>query len=198
MLFCHLHGYYKEQWFLDFGWESASPWEIFFLSPWIVYTLFIYFWPCRVACGILAPRLGTELGLLAVEAQTLNHWTAKQVPPWEIFFNPDFQALSTETVWPWTWVEGGKLPFIMLPRWFSCRAGLGNQWLRKSENTNDRKKITLHIPNSNFWQLWTLWLHWGQKENDLGILIHAAVITSHWRITFGEMIQSLHERSTKL
>ena len=38
------------------------------------------FWPRCVACGILAPRPGTEPVPPAVEAWSLNHWTAREVP----------------------------------------------------------------------------------------------------------------------
>ena len=41
--------------------------------------LFGFFWPCHVACGILVPRPGTEPVPPAVEVQSLNHWTAREV-----------------------------------------------------------------------------------------------------------------------
>lgn len=69
-----------------------------------------------MAGGILAPWLGIELGLFVVEAQILNHWTAKQVPLWETFLNPDFQALSTETVRQWTWVKGWETALYYAPQ----------------------------------------------------------------------------------
>ena len=33
-----------------------------------------------MACGLLIPRPGAEPGLLAVEVQSLNHWTPREVP----------------------------------------------------------------------------------------------------------------------
>ena len=39
----------------------------------------------RMACGVLVPRPGIEPAPPAVEAQSLNHWTAREVPgnhPW--------------------------------------------------------------------------------------------------------------------
>ena len=38
-------------------------------------------WAVHAACGILVPLLGIEPGPFAVEAQILNHWTARKVPP---------------------------------------------------------------------------------------------------------------------
>ena len=41
---------------------------------------FSFFWPSRVACGILVPRLGIEPGPSVVKAPSLNHWTAREFP----------------------------------------------------------------------------------------------------------------------
>ena len=38
------------------------------------------FWLPRVACGILVPRPGIEPVPPAMEVQSLNHWTAREVP----------------------------------------------------------------------------------------------------------------------
>ena len=40
----------------------------------------LFFWPCCVACGILVPRLGIKPMFPAVEVQSPNHWTAREVP----------------------------------------------------------------------------------------------------------------------
>ena len=37
-------------------------------------------WPCSVAYGILVPWPGIEPMPPAVEVQSLNHWTSKEVP----------------------------------------------------------------------------------------------------------------------
>ena len=37
-----------------------------------------FFWPCHVACRILVPRPGIKLGPPAVEAQSPNHWPARE------------------------------------------------------------------------------------------------------------------------
>ena len=41
---------------------------------------FWFFWPHHTACGILVPRPGIEPVPLAVEAQSPNHWTAREFP----------------------------------------------------------------------------------------------------------------------
>ena len=40
----------------------------------------LFFWLCRLACGILVPQPGIEPVPPAVEAQSRNHWTAREVP----------------------------------------------------------------------------------------------------------------------
>ena len=40
----------------------------------------ILFWPYHVACGILVPQPGIELAPPALEAQSLNHGTCREVP----------------------------------------------------------------------------------------------------------------------
>ena len=39
-------------------------------------TIFFFFWPCHVACGILVPQPGVESGSSAVKASSPNHWTS--------------------------------------------------------------------------------------------------------------------------
>ena len=38
------------------------------------------FWSCHVVCGVLVPWPGMEPIPAALEAQSLNHWTSKEVP----------------------------------------------------------------------------------------------------------------------
>ena len=40
------------------------------------------FWLHRVACRILVPQPGIEPVSPALEARSLNHWTAREVPDW--------------------------------------------------------------------------------------------------------------------
>ena len=46
---------------------------------------YFFFWPHRVACGILVPQPGIEPMPPAVEGQGPNHWTAREVPQAFIF-----------------------------------------------------------------------------------------------------------------
>ena len=65
---------------------KMPPWNLdALLSPEHVFgqyiIIIIYFiWPYFEACRIFVPWPGTEPGPSAVEAQSLNHWTAKEVP----------------------------------------------------------------------------------------------------------------------
>ena len=49
--------------------------------------LLLFFWPCHVACGILAPQSGTESVVPALGAQSLNHWITMDIPGC-LSFNP--------------------------------------------------------------------------------------------------------------
>ena len=42
--------------------------------------VFVFVLPSHVACGILVPQPGIEPLLPATEAQSLNHWTTREVP----------------------------------------------------------------------------------------------------------------------
>ena len=42
--------------------------------------IYLFFGPCHAACGILVPQPGIESMPLALEAWTLNHWTAREFP----------------------------------------------------------------------------------------------------------------------
>ena len=52
------------------------------LSVILFVCLFFWWWACHVACGILVPQLGIELGSSAVRAWSPNHWTARELPQW--------------------------------------------------------------------------------------------------------------------
>ena len=39
-----------------------------------------FFWPSCTVCGILVPRPGITPAPPALEAQSLNYWTAREVP----------------------------------------------------------------------------------------------------------------------
>ena len=46
---------------------------------------FFLFLPCLVACGILVPWAGIKSRPPAVEAQSPNHWTARELLIWNFF-----------------------------------------------------------------------------------------------------------------
>ena len=51
-----------------------------FIYLFLIYFTLFYFWPRRVACGVLVPRPGIKTGPSAVRARSPNHWTAREVP----------------------------------------------------------------------------------------------------------------------
>ena len=61
---------------------DSKPMNFFFfnLESFSVQNFLIYFWPRHMACGILVPWLGIEPAPPALEAWSLNHWTAREVP----------------------------------------------------------------------------------------------------------------------
>ena len=46
-------------------------------TPVVIFFFFFFFWLCCEACGILVAQSGIEPMPLAVEAQSSNHWTAR-------------------------------------------------------------------------------------------------------------------------
>ena len=42
------------------------------------------FWPCHMACGVLAPQPGIELTTLAVTSWSPNHWTKREFPKLDV------------------------------------------------------------------------------------------------------------------
>ena len=75
---------------LDFpaaqGLDSGFLWKRNFppITPPSPFTFFVFkylfiYWPHLLACGILVPQPGIEPVSPAVEKQTLNHWTAREV-----------------------------------------------------------------------------------------------------------------------
>ena len=45
-----------------------------------MYVFILFFWLLSAACGISVPQPGIELKLPVVEAQSPNHWTARELP----------------------------------------------------------------------------------------------------------------------
>ena len=50
-----------------------------------IFGFFLFFRPQHVGCGILVPHPGIEPVPPALEAWSLNHWTAREVPAWKNF-----------------------------------------------------------------------------------------------------------------
>ena len=49
------------------------------------FDFFFFFWPRCTACEILVPQPGIKPGPPAVEAQSPNHWIAREFPKFDIF-----------------------------------------------------------------------------------------------------------------
>ena len=58
---------------------SLAPGNALFFPPQFIY---LFLWPHHAACGTLVPWPGIEPTLPAVEVQSLNHWTTRDVPIW--------------------------------------------------------------------------------------------------------------------
>ena len=52
------------------------------------FNFILLFWPQYVACGILVPQSGIKPGYPGSEAQSLNHWTTREVPHLFSLSNP--------------------------------------------------------------------------------------------------------------
>ena len=50
------------------------------VRSWMWVVLFVFIWPCHMACGFFIPPPGIEPGALAVIAVSPNHWTTWQFP----------------------------------------------------------------------------------------------------------------------
>ena len=60
--------------------EPEPPRGLIRTHPRVLGFFWFLFWPRRTACGILLPQPGVEPPSPAVEARSLNHWTAGEVP----------------------------------------------------------------------------------------------------------------------
>ena len=51
-------------------------------SDWLIYFIGtgFFFWPRLAGYGILVPQTGIKPAAPAVEAQSLNHWTTRELP----------------------------------------------------------------------------------------------------------------------
>ena len=77
--------------------------------------IFIYlftFWPHCMACGFSFPGQGSNLGPSAVKTQSLNHWTAREIPTF--FFFPCMISLIIVLVSLCSTWSGGNLILVKL------------------------------------------------------------------------------------
>ena len=69
--------------FLAIRWHenvfTSTRWGKCFLLPCFLSVFFFFFWPLHAACGFLVPLSGIEPVPPALEAWSLNHWTAREV-----------------------------------------------------------------------------------------------------------------------
>ena len=65
----------KFSWFYEF----IVAFKSFFAGDHEILFDLAFSWPCHEACKILVPLPGIELVPLALEAQSLNHWTAREI-----------------------------------------------------------------------------------------------------------------------
>ena len=54
---------------------------VYIINFWISYFKFFIFWLCHAACGILVTWPGIEPAPPALEAQSLNHRTTREIAP---------------------------------------------------------------------------------------------------------------------
>ena len=59
---------------------------------------FCFLWLHCAACGIPVPPPGIEPTPTAVEAESLNHWTAREVPAWAVLTSSRIHAFCPHTV----------------------------------------------------------------------------------------------------
>ena len=63
------------------GQEGWTSWDLEGYREFVGLFFFsVFFWPHCMACGVLVPPPGIKPAPPALEAQNLNHWTAREVP----------------------------------------------------------------------------------------------------------------------
>ena len=65
---------------LVMGFSNVSAHKKHLGSLFLLLLLYLIFWLCCAACGVPVPQLGIEPVPPVLEAQSLNHWTAREVP----------------------------------------------------------------------------------------------------------------------
>ena len=135
---------------------------------------FFFFWLRYAACGILVPRPGIEPMAPAVEAWTLNHWTAKEVPSLPTFSLTSFQTVF-HTVTRSVLLKGKSHSFIcswsMNGAATLCQAG--NDHISVLETFNGSWLPTESSLNSHIW-------HTSPPWTGLSPPSKASFLTSPW------------------
>lgn len=62
------------------GFSNVSAHKKHLGSLFLLLLLYLIFWLYCAACGVPVPQLGIEPVAPALEAQSLNHWTTREVP----------------------------------------------------------------------------------------------------------------------
>ena len=76
------------------------------------FLIFLIFWPHSTAGGILVPQPGIEPAYPALEAQSLNHWTTREISsPCLFTFGPSLLL--------WPLADAELLMFLRDPLWLS-------------------------------------------------------------------------------
>ena len=80
-------------------WLACFPSQLFlFLDAYFFFFCFVLFWLHHAACGILVSPQGIKPEPPAVEAQSLDHWTTREVPPRCLFLVARCSLVSVQ-VW---------------------------------------------------------------------------------------------------
>ena len=91
------------------------------ISHFPTFFFFLIFLAMQQGCGILVPRPGTEHTPFALEAQILNHWTAREVPSLAILSHTEGQRGNSGPL-PTTHL----VPFLLPEKKFSASNGSEN------------------------------------------------------------------------
>ena len=74
--------------------------------------LFFIFWPCLEACGIIVTQLGIEATPLALQVQSPNHWTTREVLGnavlrWSLWVHVEKEMATHSSILAWRipWTE---------------------------------------------------------------------------------------------
>ena len=89
--------------------------------PTFFFFFFLIFLAVQQGCGILVPRPGTEHTPLALEAQILNHWTARDVPSLAILSHTEGQRGNSGPL-----LTTHLVPFLLPEKKFSASNGSEN------------------------------------------------------------------------